>query len=507
MIGGEKLVLHGAVPFRDVMDTKPLLMMYTYGFASWVFGHHLYSIRLLDYLFHIGALYYFYRILRRMMHKESYALASIFIYAILYTAIDYPWTAQAESFIFLYVIFLIDITDRMVRTPAKKENIFFNSLLCGAVAFVILCYKFSLLAAPFSLGIWLFYASERKKRDVITFTSLSLISFLGLCTLLVILLSQTGSLSFMKENLSWLAEYGRISDLFHPMVIARTIVSDFTDGLITLMTLSGLVLTAIGIYISLPQKNESNGGKFWKDQKTPVMFVFAASVLTISLLFEGKNLEYQYIRILWTIVPFIAIGCFRLSTTLKRIWTKSQGNRLLKISMRIACIGLALFFLFFSPVYLLSDRSLYRLSRYQAGSYSDGIIVEDDILAREKAMYLLAKRIEPKLQPRDEIFVFGEHPALYFHLHRTPPTMLLSDAFITASWSPQRWKEKVLREFKQASPRFVFIEKNDVMPIINESADDSWHYFQEWTPFHDFVTSNYTLVDTLSHFMAFERNK
>jgi hypothetical protein len=235
------------------------------------------------------------------------------------------------------------------------------------------------------------------------------------------------------------------------------------------------------------------------------MFLFTAFTLTASLLLEGKVIEYQYIRIFWTIVPFISVGCFFAAGSIRTAWKRAHSSRVTAIWMRLVCVALSVTFLFFSPVYILADRAMHRLSLYREGQYSGGIIVDDETLDREKGMYALAKRIEPKLQPEDNIFVFGERPALYFHLKRTPPTMLISDGFVTASWAPQRWKDKILHDLDSEKPRFIFIGKNDVMSIINESSDDSWQFFLNWPKFHEMVINEYSPIDTVSAFMAFER--
>src|SRR5689334_14345546 len=63
MIGGEMTVKHGAITYRDFLDTKPPLIFIIYGISSVIFGHHEWSIRAFDILFHLLSLYYFYKIL------------------------------------------------------------------------------------------------------------------------------------------------------------------------------------------------------------------------------------------------------------------------------------------------------------------------------------------------------------------------------------------------------------------------------------------------------------
>src|SRR5688572_8596465 len=104
MVGGEKFVGQGAIPFRDVMDTKPMLIMYIYGWASAIFGHEYYSIRIIDGLYHLAALYIYFRILRRYFATETLAYLSVLLYTLLYVGSGSASTAQAESFVFLPMI-------------------------------------------------------------------------------------------------------------------------------------------------------------------------------------------------------------------------------------------------------------------------------------------------------------------------------------------------------------------------------------------------------------------
>src|SRR3979409_2609510 len=98
MVGGEMTVKHGAIPYRDFIDTKPPVIFFIYGISSLIFGHHEWSIRAFDILFQIGSLFYFFRLLKRMTGDEKLALASVFLYALFYVTGGYWMTAQAETF-------------------------------------------------------------------------------------------------------------------------------------------------------------------------------------------------------------------------------------------------------------------------------------------------------------------------------------------------------------------------------------------------------------------------
>jgi hypothetical protein len=82
-VGGDMVLKNGAVPFRDFLDTKPPFIFYIYSVALFIFGHHDWSIRAFDILFHFAALFYFYKVLVNVLKNEDHALLSCFIYVIL----------------------------------------------------------------------------------------------------------------------------------------------------------------------------------------------------------------------------------------------------------------------------------------------------------------------------------------------------------------------------------------------------------------------------------------
>ena len=74
MLGGEMTVKHGAIPYRDFLDTKPPIIFFIYGISSVIFGHHEWSIRAFDILFQIGSLFYFFKLLKRTTGDEKIAI-------------------------------------------------------------------------------------------------------------------------------------------------------------------------------------------------------------------------------------------------------------------------------------------------------------------------------------------------------------------------------------------------------------------------------------------------
>ena len=144
-VGGE-MVLKGAVPYRDFLDTKQPLIFYLYAIAMGVFGRHEWSIHLLDIFYQLLAAYYFFRILRRELSYEI-ALLSSSLMLILYAGSGFWMTCEAESFAILPSLLLVDVTVRTVTSKrlAKDRFAFQYGLLAGVAAIVLLLLKFTLV--------------------------------------------------------------------------------------------------------------------------------------------------------------------------------------------------------------------------------------------------------------------------------------------------------------------------------------------------------------------------
>ena len=134
MIGGEMTIKHGALPYRDFLDTKPPIIFFIYGISSLLFGHHEWSIRIFDVLFHIVTLSYFFSILKRTTGDEKLALGSVILYALFYVTGGYWMTAQAETFALLPSIAAFDLTERIVRKHPKE---FILGICCGLLCAIL----------------------------------------------------------------------------------------------------------------------------------------------------------------------------------------------------------------------------------------------------------------------------------------------------------------------------------------------------------------------------------
>src|SRR5271156_5092477 len=144
-VGGE-MVLKGAVPYRDFLDTKQPLIFYLYAIAIGLFGRHEWSIHLLDICYQVFAAYYFFRILRRELSFEI-SLASALLMLILYAGSGFWMTCEAASFALLPSLLLVDMTIRTVTSKrlAKARFAFEYGLWAGVAVILLLLLKFTLV--------------------------------------------------------------------------------------------------------------------------------------------------------------------------------------------------------------------------------------------------------------------------------------------------------------------------------------------------------------------------
>lgn len=488
-VGGEKLVGEGAVPFRDLMDTKPGLIFYIYGISTWLFGHSLYAARWLDFLFHLGALYYFYVIIRREFNRHDIALLSIIIYVVFYIAGGPFATGQAESFALIANLILLDTTCRLLSRRTTKRNSWRYGMIAGIAGIILFMLKYTLalfLVVPMLLAI-------ANKRNAISYIgSFAVTMFFGLGAWFGYL-GITGALPNVIENLRWLAAYSATNPIGDLATINDKLFVMFTEHATTSFSLSFIGLGAAGAFALIKKKQ----GEFTGSRIIAGFLLLQFVVAVISILLERKFLYYQFTRAFWCAAPFIAYGIIEAWTSISAVIRK---RRIPYFIGAIAGLGV----LFYSPLMEIAGfakRTATASSFAIIESIREAMI--DQVL--EKEYRFVAQELQPHLQNDDKIFAFGHHTGLYFHLNRTSPSFILNSGFITASWTNPRWKMQMLGELARAKPKFILIEFNDVVPIINASLEDSWDHFEKWSEFRNWVYEHYDERMPINRYRIFKR--
>ncbi|HET9135513.1 MAG TPA: glycosyltransferase family 39 protein [Candidatus Kapabacteria bacterium] len=487
-VGGE-LMRRGAVPFRDFMDTKPPIIFIIYAIADIIFGHHEWSVRAFDIIYHCAVLFYLYRIFRKRLGDEELAFSSVIIYVFLYVLSGFWWTTQAESFALLPMLVLYDLGER----AASGESVIRNGVLVGILAGILLLLKPTLIAASGAALVYvLFYRTSTRRFEGVQFAGSMAVGFAALIGLFALYLQNTGASQNFIFWTQWVRGYSGI----HSQPLGEDFYRSFPVGLLASYGFSTICIAAIGGYLLAKQ------GKARKATYTHLVLQMAFGLG--SILMERKFFPYQYIRMFWASVPFIAIGLTNLLRHWKQIYRSYTGSlsAWAKKGILILAIGSLAFYslgprFFSQPVH-------WTMLRLQ------GVDVSTDVDTHfPKSFYndetKVVAALNPKLTPTDRIFLWGNSVELYFLFDRYALAFGLTNTPLVTAWSAPQWKQQLLDSLKRTPPTYFLCEFFDDRAYITGDTLDSWGHLKQWTQLDSFVTNTYSEEPAIGHFRIFHR--
>jgi hypothetical protein len=117
----------------------------------------------------------------------------------------------------------------------------------------------------------------------------------------------------------------------------------------------------------------------------------------------------------------------------------------------------------------------------------------------------LANRYKTRLAATDEVFFWGNHVGVLFYLDKLPPTLALTNTPLVTAWTPQDWRDTMMRQLERANPPMCIVERNDIKSFISGNPTDSYHELLSLSPLHSYFDRNYLLTDSVGVFLVFER--
>ncbi len=490
-VGGE-IVLKGAVPYRDFLDTKQPLIFYLYAFAIAVFGRHEWSIHSLDIFYQLGAAYYFFRILRRELSFEV-ALLSASLTIMLYAGSGFWMTCEAESFSILPSLLLVDMTHRTVTSKrlAKDKFAFEYGLLAGVAVVWLFVLKLTLVLGGFAAMVFVLsrrgISAKMKWRASIAPTASSLV--LGLVS--IVALWWMGALQPFLQSLDWLRHYSSIGG---GESILSIVLLTFPERLIYSASISLLVFGALGLFLHARRTRA--------DQPTPLLslLLLTGCMQLLGVLIERKiEFPYQYTRALWAFTPLIAIGLIAFIQWLVKL--QKLGGAL-RMGLGILCVLSAVML---SPLARVTTQTIpwavTALSGKDAAAEVERRI--PDYFAEEQ--HRVADYLTTRMSANDQCFFWGNDVAIYFFADKLPQTLCLTATPFRSAGTPPEWRTKLLQQLSSNPPTYFVAEFGDAKPYITGSLLDSYHALLAWEGLGTFLTTRYSSDTTIGHFHLFQR--
>ena len=493
-IGGDMMVNHKAIEYRDFIDTKPPLIFLIYGAALWVFGHHEWSIRAFDVLFHLVTLLYFYKVLLRTLGNKTTAFTTVLLYILCVVTRGFWDTSQAETFALLPSIILYDLLDRGI-TSAKPWLI---GIACGLLGIALVLMKFTFIGVSIGALAYLAIAHPIDTKRRINLIASTICGLLLGALIVLFFFYTTGALDNFVKTLGWLRGYAEVDPLFSMDTVREIAFKKFPAAFILFFGPTTILLAVAGI-IAVGKSKDS------RVQGNILHLLLQCFVGVAIIVYERKLFPYHFSRTLWCILPFVAIG-------LHYMWDQVlESIREWKIIpnvqryVRLIFLGLIiLVLLFFSPLSRIVTHPLKWV--YAQTAHGDLESYMGTELYFYNDSHAVSDWLREKLKPADRIFLWGNTVGMYFLLEQHPLSLCISNAPFVDLWTPPQWKTSIMDSLNNVMPRFFIVEFGDQSPQIAGNNFDSWQNLQRWPEMKKYLETAYTQSIMIGHFRIFERN-
>jgi len=113
--------------------------------------------------------------------------------------------------------------------------------------------------------------------------------------------------------------------------------------------------------------------------------------------------------------------------------------------------------------------------------------------------------LEKNAQPSDGVYVWGAHCMIYYLTGHQAPTRFVSNLGIVSLWAQPSWRDELVRDLRNAQPRFIIVTRRDALPTITYVNLDSEKYLEIFPGLDTFITQNYRSVADLESFVVYRR--
>ena len=415
------VIVRGGMPYRDGWDMKGPLAYYGYALAQWLFGRHMWSIRILDIALLVTGMAVLASVVGRLTSRRTGWWAAI-VFAFWIASLTWFHAAQPDGWV---AVFIILAAAPLVGRRLSIAQLALSGFLIGCAALVKPPYL-GFLAVPL---IQLAEQSTLKK-----VTKLALAASAIAAALVPPLLA-----------VAWFAHRGALRDLvdvhlLYPLQVysgsASVRLRSAIGGLLRYF-LAGPVTLALPIILI-------GAHKLWhKSRHAAVLLITWAMVAVACVAIQGKFFKYHWIPLF---PPLVILGTVGFYALLPAIFQESA--KLVKVfyGMALSFAALAVLQLAIVPassvhqwLQLMTGR--IGIDQYYAAHVAWTFVAENDI---EAASY-----IRTRTQPAEGVTVWGNNALIGFLSGRANPTRFVFALPLTVG-GPGSIRERYRREYLAA---------------------------------------------------------
>lgn len=477
----------GGAPYKDAWDIKPPGIFYLFWLSFKIFGRSEAAPRFLDLSWTLATALTIWAIGRRLFSVWA-APAAAFFFLIRYMTHDYYWhTSQCDGFASLPLA-LAALS--LIYAEERKRAGF--AFACGALAAIAIVIKFT-------LGLFLllpFLALTLLKTEPIRARFTRAIWYLAGCALLLLfaagLIWKAGAFGSMLEVVfRWNAAYAgaQISGLPRQNLLGqliKIIIGQPGQYIFPIGLLA--ILGAVDLCVRVESARMRWLVPAW------------ALAIVLQVWVQGRYYPYHWLPLL----PPLALLAAQGLRTLRWSLNKLERPRL---ASALSAFGvLAIFTLLGIGYYLFLRFPLrYLTGKVPREVYLQGFdraIASDFSLTADQQV---AAWIKNHTQSNTPVFIWGFEPLIYFLADRPPASRFIYNIPLVAPWSPEEWREELIRDLKEKKPAYFIVAHRDPQPWMVGRWDDSASQLATYPELAQLLRDNFRLREQIQDFSIYER--
>ncbi len=114
--------------------------------------------------------------------------------------------------------------------------------------------------------------------------------------------------------------------------------------------------------------------------------------------------------------------------------------------------------------------------------------------------------LEKHAKPTDGVFVWGSNCLIYYLSGHAAPTRFVSNLGIVSLWAQPSWRDELVRDLRNAQPRFIIVTRGDALPTITYVNLDSEGYLKVYPKLDRLITESYRPVADFESFVIYDRS-
>ncbi len=467
--------LQGEVLFTDVFSLKPPLTILLHALSQLFFGHHMWSIRLLDIIWIMLEAILVAQLIRQVFPRQPawVPIAGAFFYTQLYYTLSFWHTSQTDAWASLPVTLGLVAATRHWHTgnrDAKALPLLAGICLAAAIGFK---YTFAAAVAAPILAAFLGPASSwrsRLSRSALVIGGLAI----GMATMAAILMAWGAWDGFVHNHLAAVVGYGGAvgnasgsEKLALPLrVIAH--LGDVEPAIKALeMSPTAWVMSFVALAISpIILWRARHDERFAPGLLIIILWWCGAWTSTAA---QGRFFAYHFSPMLAPLGVLTAVGLHEvLSVLIRRPLQRWQWT-----------ILLATLCLCFSAASTNGQRPNYTSPGHQYALLLTHAREDFDLVEhwsspnyRMTPSFLIeenltvAHLLKQHAKPGDRLFTWGTSTALYYLTELPPATSVFTSVQVTEDLDQRIDRAQWLDEFRADLPRFFVVQKYDAIPHV-----------------------------------------